>query len=127
MVAGKVLQSPNLCFTLGFRDQGNLVLVNKSGTVIWSSGTYNTFATKLYLNYGGDLKLLNSSGSPINWDTKTSGSFGFLRLQNDGNHVIYSDSFVPFCIQGHIMLLVVNLNNTVKKEFNSLVILKFIE
>ncbi|APJ03675.1 hypothetical protein [Silvanigrella aquatica] len=95
LTAGRVLQSPNGCFTLGFRDQGNLVLVNKSGTVIWSSGTFNSNATQLYINYGGDLKLLNSAGNPINWDTKTSGAYGFLRLQNDGNLVIYNDSFVP--------------------------------
>lgn len=100
LMAGRVLQSPNLCFTLGFRDQGNLVLVNKSGTVLWSSGTYNTNATQLYMNFGGDLKLLNSSGNSINWDTKTSGAFGFLRLQNDGNLVIYSDSFVPLWYTG---------------------------
>ncbi len=94
LVAGRVLQSPNLCFTLGFRDQGNLVITNKSGKVIWSSNTYNTFATQLYIDYGSNLKLLNSSGSAINWQTKTSGAFGFLRLQNDGNLVIYSDAFV---------------------------------
>ncbi len=95
LMDGRVLQSPNLCFKLGFRDQGNLVITNKSGKVIWSSNTYNTFATQLYIDYGSNLKLLNSSGSAINWQTKTSGAFGFLRLQNDGNLVIYSDAFVP--------------------------------
>ncbi|WGL61079.1 hypothetical protein QEJ31_05655 [Pigmentibacter sp. JX0631] len=100
LVAGRVLQSPNLCFTLGFRDQGNLVITNRSGKVIWSSNTYNTFATQLYIDYGSNLKLLNSTGAPINWQTNTSGAFGFLRLQNDGNLVIYSDAFKPLWYTG---------------------------
>ncbi len=95
LVEGRYLQSPNLCFKLEFRNQGNLVIVNKSNKVIWSSETYNTFATQLYLDYGSNLRLQTTSGVSINWQTKTSGAFGFLRLQNDGNLVIYSDSFVP--------------------------------
>lgn len=95
LVDGRILQSPNLCFKLGFRDQGNLVITNKSNKVIWSSNTFNTFATQLYIDYGSNLKLLNSTGAPINWQTNTKGAFGFLRLQNDGNLVIYSDKFEP--------------------------------
>lgn len=100
LVSGRVLQSPNLCFTLSFRDQGNLVITNRSGKLIWSSNTYNTFATQLHLDFGGNLQLLNASGAPINWQTYTKGDYGFLRLQNDGNLVIYSDSFKPLWYTG---------------------------
>ncbi|WP_397601772.1 hypothetical protein [Silvanigrella sp.] len=95
LTSERVLQSPNLCFTLSFKDKGNLVLSNRSGKMIWSTGTYNTNATQLYIDYGSNLRLQTSPNTPIGWQTNTKGAFGFLRLQNDGNLVIYSDSFVP--------------------------------
>ncbi|HWG26677.1 beta-galactosidase [Actinospica sp.] len=89
LTANQSLASCNSTYSLKLQGDGNLVL-SKTGTALWSSGTTNSAATRATMQGDGNLVLSSSSGSTV-WSTKTNGNNGaYLAVQNDGNVVIYS-------------------------------------
>ena len=87
--SGQSLASCNGTYSLGMQGDGNLVL-HRSGTSLWSSGTANSPANRALMQGDGNLVLYNSSGTAL-WSSKTGGNNGAkLDVQNDGNVVIYS-------------------------------------
>ncbi|MEY9842605.1 hypothetical protein ABH941_007895 [Streptacidiphilus sp. EB103A] len=89
LTSGKSLASCNGTYSLDLQGDGNLVLY-RSGTALWSSGTAKTPASKAIMQGDGNFVLYNSAGTSV-WSTGTSGNNGtYLQVQNDGNVVIYS-------------------------------------
>ncbi|RAG85510.1 glycoside hydrolase family 42 [Streptacidiphilus pinicola] len=89
LAAGASVASCNGTYRLTLQSDGNLVLY-KSGTALWSSGTTNSGATHATMQGDGNLVLATSAGTAV-WSTKTAGNTGaYLDVQNDGNTVLYS-------------------------------------
>lgn len=89
LTPGQSLASCNGSYSLDLQGDGNLVLY-RSGTALWSSGTANSAASQAILQGDGNLVLRNSAGTSV-WSSRTSGNTGaYLAVQNDGNAVIYS-------------------------------------
>lgn len=76
---------------LSFQDDGNLVLKNQTGAVLWTSdttgrGEYAVFGTD------GDLVVYDAGNSPL-WESGTAGNPGAtLWLNPTGSLVIYNSS-----------------------------------
>ncbi|MFC1403566.1 MULTISPECIES: beta-galactosidase [Streptacidiphilus] len=89
LTPGQSLASCNGSYSLDLQGDGNLVLY-RSGTALWSSGTANSAASQAIMQGDGNLVLRNSAGTSL-WSSRTSGNTGaYLAVQNDGNAVIYS-------------------------------------
>lgn len=86
-------------YKLEFQTDGNLVLYNSSGRVIWATGTEGRGA-KLQVQGDGNVVLYNSSYQPI-WATDTDRNPGaFLSVQTDGNLVLYKGDGRPIWATG---------------------------
>nr|WP_208329244.1 beta-galactosidase [Streptomyces sp. 846.5] len=89
LTPGQSLASCNGTYSLDLQGDGNLVMY-RSGTALWSSGTANTAAGRALMQGDGNLVLYTSTGTIV-WSTRTTGNNGAqLQVQNDGNVVIYS-------------------------------------
>jgi len=74
-------------FELRMQGDGNLVLYQDSAA-IWASGTFGNFHM-MHLQSDGNI-VITQLGTPV-WSTGTHGNPGArLRIQNDGNLVLYS-------------------------------------
>lgn len=77
-------------YHLEFQTDGNLVLYNNFGTVMWASQTNGAPVAELRMQRDGNLVIYGVDGAPI-WASNTEGNPGAaLRVQDDGNVVIYS-------------------------------------
>ncbi|MBX3169791.1 MAG: lectin [Candidatus Eremiobacteraeota bacterium] len=89
MFPGQVAWSSDGRYHLNFQEDGNLVLYNNFGTVMWATQTNGAPATELRMQPDGNL-VMYGNGQTI-WASNTAGHPGAqLRVQNDGNVVIYS-------------------------------------
>ncbi|NEQ66364.1 MAG: hypothetical protein F6K21_12840 [Symploca sp. SIO2D2] len=76
---------------LSFQNDGNLVLYDRSGRVLWATGTN---ADLLAVQSDGNV-VLYERGAPV-WATNTEGNPGALfAIQTDGNVVVYTNSGTP--------------------------------
>jgi murein DD-endopeptidase MepM/ murein hydrolase activator NlpD len=76
-------------YKLHFQGDGNLVLLDPSGKVIWATGTEGR-ATKLALQPDGNVVLYDKKAKAL-WATNTDRNPGaFFALQKDGNFVVYN-------------------------------------
>jgi surface antigen len=81
-------------YKLQFQGDGNLVLLNKSGKVLWATGTEGR-GERLVMQADGNLVIYDSGNKPL-WATNTSGNPGsFFAIQGDGNLVIYKANGTP--------------------------------
>ncbi len=70
-----------------FQSDGNLVLLNSSGQVLWATGTEGR-GKNLAIQGDGNIVIYGDSGAL--WATNTNGNPGaFLAVQSDGNLVVY--------------------------------------
>lgn len=89
MFPGQVAWSSDGRYHLNFQEDGNLVLYNNAGAVMWATQTNGAPATELRMQPDGNL-VMYGNGQTI-WASNTAGHPGAqLRVQNDGNVVIYS-------------------------------------
>ncbi len=78
-------------YKLHFQGDGNFVLIDPSGKVLWATGTEGR-ATKLALKPDGNVVLYDKQAKAV-WATNTDRSPGaFFALQRDGNFVVYNGS-----------------------------------
>lgn len=86
-------------YRLEFQTDGNLVLYNSSGKVIWATGTEGRAAT-LQVQGDGNVVLYDTNNRPI-WTTDTERNSGaFLSVQTDGNLVVYRGDGRPIWASG---------------------------
>jgi hypothetical protein len=84
------LRSTDGRFRLTLQTDGNLVLYMNDSTPLWASGT--TTGTRLNNQLDGNLVLHRADGTVV-WSTGTWGKGpSTLRMQNDGNLVLYRNS-----------------------------------
>jgi hypothetical protein len=84
--------SNNGLYTFIMQGDGNLVLY-KSGTPLWSSGTNGVAVDFCIMQSDGNLVLYGFSNNAV-WASGTDGQPGsFLVVQDDGNVVIYRPNF----------------------------------
>ena len=89
MFPGQVAWSSDGRYHLNFQEDGNLVLYNNAGAVMWATQTNRAPATELRMQPDGSL-VMYGNGQTL-WASNTAGHPGAqLRVQNDGNVVIYS-------------------------------------
>ncbi|MDH5179113.1 MAG: hypothetical protein OEZ39_02425 [Gammaproteobacteria bacterium] len=94
-------QSWKLCsgYEIAFREDGNLVVYNKQGKAVWSSGTDKRGADKLEMQANGNLVIYKGQ-YPV-WSSGTHGNPGsVLSMQDDGNLVIYNKYNKPIWATG---------------------------
>jgi hypothetical protein len=93
-----LLVSNNGAYNLRLQSDGNLVLTHAGVGAIWSSRTNGKHAQKLIYQYDNNIVIYNTDGNPI-WATNTSSGqthYDALILQNDGNLVLYEDSWAKW-------------------------------
>jgi hypothetical protein len=87
---GQQVYSADGRYHLDFQQDGNLVLYNNYGNVMWASETNGTPASELRMQPDGNL-VIYGPGQGVIWASNTQGHPGAaLRIQDDGNVVIYS-------------------------------------
>jgi hypothetical protein len=92
--AGDYLISENGSNILTLQEDGNLVLY-RSGSPVWSSGTWLKQVGYLEMQPDGNLVIYSSPGNPI-WASNTVGKNGsMLKMQSDSNLVMYTPSNSP--------------------------------
>lgn len=75
-------------YSLIFQADGNLVIFNQSGVVIWSAGTGGKGAVQALMQADGNFVISGSAGQAI-WSTGTSGKPGaYAQIQSNGALVI---------------------------------------
>jgi hypothetical protein len=80
-------------YALAQQTDGNLVLYRSNGSVVWSSGTFNTVGNLTIMQDDGNLVLYTSGANPL-WATGTTGWGGAeLAVQADGNLVVYWNGY----------------------------------
>jgi hypothetical protein len=86
-------------YRFNFQRDGNLVLTNRSGQVLWATGTEGRGKT-LAIQGDGNIVIYGDSGAL--WATNTDRNPGaFLAIQSDGNLVVYrSDGQQPLWASG---------------------------
>lgn len=86
------LYSSDRNYYLMFQDDGNLVLSNRNGSPIWTTGTGNRGARAEFQN-DGNLVVYDSYNKAI-WISNTyNKGANKLMVQNDGNLVIYGNNY----------------------------------
>ncbi|MFE6750221.1 hypothetical protein ACFVGM_30520 [Kitasatospora purpeofusca] len=81
-------EARNAWYSLKFQTDGNLVLRDPAGNLLWASGTYNRGVTDLDFSYQGYIALKNSSGATIcTLGAANPAPGGVANLQTDGNFV----------------------------------------
>lgn len=87
---GKSLRSDNQLYTLIMQTDGNVVLYNQNSQPLWSTNTGGLITPGYFImQTDGNLVLYDTNGSP-KWSSDTWNHSGaFLRIQDDGNLVIY--------------------------------------
>ncbi len=88
-------------YVLNFNADGNLYIKKGGsyGKIIWSSNTKDKNPIKLKVQDNGDMVLYNSKEEKVEtsvWSTGTAGRGGsgtFLKMQIDGNLVLYNGSW----------------------------------
>ncbi len=89
MLPGQEAWSSDRRYHLTFQQDGNLVLYNNAGSVMWATQTNGAPATELRMQPDGNL-VMYGNGQTL-WASNTAGHPGAqLRVQDDGNVVIYS-------------------------------------
>ena len=92
MVPGDILLSPNKHFLFQLRTDGMLILHDANGVTQWNSDAYPT-AAYLSMNSAGNLILNDAQGNNLWWAlnaTSDSTKNSFLKMQDDGNLVLYT-------------------------------------
>jgi hypothetical protein len=87
-------------YSLTFQKDGNLVLYDRNGAPLWTSGTNGRSVARMAMQPDGNLVLYAPDGQPV-WTTGTHGHGGaFLALQEDGNLVLYAERWRPLWTSG---------------------------
>lgn len=100
LVAGQAILSPTGREVLVMQRDGNLVLYDRgnNGIAYWATGTPDGRANHVTMGTDGNLRLMTASGQVIwaanvdpgnNWHGGPLSPGSYLRLQEDGNLVIY--------------------------------------
>jgi hypothetical protein len=93
--SGNEKLSPNGQYKLVMQDDGNLVVYSAaSGNYVWATQTIGSFANKAVMQLDGQLCLYDFNGA-VKWSTYTKDGGSVLRLQDDGNLVVFSPKGYP--------------------------------
>jgi len=93
LYVGDQMLSANQQFSLRLQTDGNLVLYEEGGRVIWATNTSGKQAGYLVLQIDGNLVLYAENGAAL-WASESAGPAGdnyYFQLNDDGNLVIYND------------------------------------
>ena len=104
--SGRVLISENGQYRLNLQSDGNLVVYNvPTGHHVWDTQTDGSGATEAWMRSDGELWLMK--GDDIKWRSLTGSAGNYLKLENDGNLVIYrrNSSFPMWTAFGGLMRL----------------------
>jgi antitoxin component of MazEF toxin-antitoxin module len=82
--AGEERHSLDGKITLRMQEDGNLVLLNDAGKVLWHAGTAPNPGAKATMQRDGNLTVVSAANKPL-WHTATQGSEVTTHIQNDGN------------------------------------------
>ncbi|MFE0276034.1 FG-GAP-like repeat-containing protein [Streptomyces sp. NPDC058992] len=74
---------------LTMQSDGNLVITNLGGKVLWSTGTAGNAGATAKLNTSGNLIVRNAADTTTLWESKTTAANGYAVLQDRGNLVIH--------------------------------------
>lgn len=89
LARGRSVTSCDRRFTLKLQDDGNVVLQESDGKVIWQSQTTAALGYAFGMTEGGDLQVQSPYANMV-WSSRTGGHPGVsLSIQDDGNLVIY--------------------------------------
>ncbi len=87
---GETLDSANGGYTLTLQSDGNLVLTEGTGTVVWASATDGKGVERANFQTDGNFVLYNGAGEGV-WSTQTEGTGADrIVLQDDRNLVVYA-------------------------------------
>jgi hypothetical protein len=94
LTAGQTLTSADGHFELAMQSDGNLVLfvinAGASPRAVWSTGTSGDIGDHAVLQSNGNLVLLDANGQTIWSDNKAAAGCVNLKVQGDGNLVLYT-------------------------------------
>ena len=91
---GQGITSPSGLYTLVMQTDGNLVFYQQA-VAVWHSHTYGNADAKLVLQKNGQMYVVSAAGRVL-WQSLPNASVpAFLQLEDDGNVVSYSTTFVP--------------------------------
>ncbi|MFC5804417.1 FG-GAP-like repeat-containing protein [Streptomyces formicae] len=74
---------------LTMQTDGNLVITNPGGKILWSTGTGGYPGATAELGTDGNLVVRNAADTTTLWESKTTATGGYAILQNRGNLVIH--------------------------------------
>jgi len=105
------LESKNAQYRLYFQSDGNLVLKDSLGTVLWASNTAGSGADQLKLQTDGNL-VMRASGTAV-WSSTTAGTGATrLVLNNDGSLALYDKKTAYWSVNGTGMIATGVVGNT---------------
>jgi hypothetical protein len=90
LLANDYIQSPNKQFYLALQEDGNVVIYNVNGKVIWSTGTNNKGGDVLRLQSDGNLCLYKKTTQFV-WGTMTQGHLDVI-MSLDDNGIMHIKS-----------------------------------
>lgn len=89
LVAGASLTAPAQGFSAWMLEDGDLVVHDSHGTVIWSAGTHGHPAATAVMEDDGELVVRSGDGRRL-WGSGTAGHPGaFVQLHDDGRLVVH--------------------------------------
>lgn len=92
LVPGDNLFSPDGNMELLFQMDGNIVIKQKDGELVWSLATNGLGGVRLSMQTDGNLVLYTSANDVVFQSDTTDHPGAYLVLQNDGNLVVYTNS-----------------------------------
>ena len=92
LTQGQFMQSDDGRFRVHFQSDGNFVLYQINGPVLWASYAFSTHPIWAIMQTDGNLVVQDDTFAVV-WTSGTGGNYGArLSVQDDGNLVIYSGS-----------------------------------
>ncbi|MFE7214602.1 FG-GAP-like repeat-containing protein [Streptomyces sp. NPDC057611] len=88
LTAGQSYTSRSMKLTM--QGDGNLVITNKSGNVVWQTNTTGNSGASARMQGDGSLAVYKADGTTVLWKTNTNGPGGYALLQDRGNLNIYN-------------------------------------
>jgi hypothetical protein len=92
---GQSRRSANSQYLLTMRTDGDLVLADRPGHVLWNSQTGGNPGARAEMQFDGNLVVYTTGGEPIFATGARGDARSHLRVQDDGNAVVYDGANKP--------------------------------